>query len=69
MIAVYRDPELWSESGEGLARLTAVSEQLSKVEGVSAVLSLAELHRILEQLRSPLRVLRWDKLKMPRRPC
>ncbi len=56
VIAVYRDPELWNPSGEGLDRLAVISDQLARVEGVAAVLSLAELHRILERLRDPLKV-------------
>ncbi len=59
VIAVYRDPELWNASGVGLERLAVVTEQLSKVDGVAAVLSLAELHRILEQMRAPLKLLRF----------
>lgn len=55
-LAVYRDPGLWDESGDGLERLEQVSRRLSRVDGVQAVLSLAELHRILETMRSPLKV-------------
>lgn len=57
VLAVYRDPELWDESGRGLDRLTEVSDRLSSVDGVRGVLSLAELHRILEALQSPLQLL------------
>ena len=32
VIAVYRDPQLWSPAGEGLERLEVISEQLAKVE-------------------------------------
>lgn len=63
VIAVYRDPQLWSPAGEGLERLEVISEQLAKVEGVAAVLSLAELHRILERLRDPLKMLRFGVSK------
>ncbi len=56
VIAVYRDPELWDASGKGLERLATITEQLKAVDGVAAVLSLAELHRILEQLRDPFKV-------------
>jgi len=62
VIAVYRDPELWNPSGEGLDRLAVISEQLAGVEGVAAVLSIAELHQILERLRDlrdPLKKLRF----------
>ncbi len=58
VLAVYRDPQLWSEDGSGLERLTKVSQRLSAVEGVQAVLSLAELHRILETLQAPLDLLK-----------
>ena len=59
VIAVYRDPELWNTSGEGLDRLAVISKQLAEVDGVAAVLSLAELHHILDQLRDPLKMLRF----------
>ena len=59
VIAVYRDPDLWNESGVGLERLAEISERLSKVDGVAAVLSLSELHRILDQMRDPLKLLRF----------
>ena len=69
VIAVYRDPELWNASGAGLERLAVVTDKLSKVDGVAAVLSLAELHRILEQMRAPLKLLRFgsaeDKKTVP----
>lgn len=51
VIAVYRDPDLWNPTGEGLDRLAVISKQLAEVDGVAAVLSLAELHHILDQLR------------------
>ncbi len=69
VIAVYRDPELWKGSGVGLERLAVVTEQLANVDGVAAVLSLAELHRILEQMRAPLKLLRFgaadDQVTVP----
>lgn len=58
VLAVYRDPQLWDASGEGLQRLQQISSELSSVEGVTSVLSLAELHSILEKLRGPLQLLR-----------
>lgn len=58
VLAVYRDPQLWSEDGTGLERLAKVSDQLAAVDGVQGVLSLAELHRILEKLQSPLEFLK-----------
>lgn len=56
-LAVYRDPELWDESGDGLERLKTVSDRLAATEGVRAVLSLAELHEILRKLRGPMQLL------------
>lgn len=55
-LAVYRDPQLWSEDGSGLDRLASVCERVKQVPGVQAVLSLAELHRILERIRGPLKL-------------
>lgn len=56
-LVVYRDPELWDPSGAGLERLEHVSQRLSGVEGVKAVLSLAELHATLSKLRDPIPLL------------
>ncbi len=58
VLAVYQDPRLWAEDGSGLERLGKVSDRLAAVEGVQAVLSLAELHRILETLQAPMELLR-----------
>lgn len=63
VLAVYRDPELWAEDGSGLERLGKVSDRLAAVDGVQAVLSLAELHRILEKLQSPMDLLRTKPAK------
>ncbi len=57
VLAVYRDQQLWSKSGDGLRRLEQISDLLAHTEGVEAVLSLAELHRILESLRGPMSLL------------
>ncbi|HBE68141.1 MAG TPA: hypothetical protein DDW52_08325, partial [Planctomycetaceae bacterium] len=57
VLAVYRDPQLWAPNGEGLERLEGVADRLREVDGVSAVLSLAELHGILERIRAPLTLL------------
>lgn len=57
VLAVYRDPELWASDGSGLDRLTEATGRLAAVDGVDAVLSLSELHRILETLRKPLQML------------
>lgn len=56
-LAVYQDPQLWDESGAGLERLEVVTQRLEKVAGVSAVLSLSELHRVLEKIRGPMSLL------------
>ncbi|MCA9126184.1 MAG: MMPL family transporter [Planctomycetales bacterium] len=56
VLAVYRDPQLWDESGVGLQRLEQITEQLAAIDGVQAVLSLSELHRILQTLRNPLQL-------------
>lgn len=55
-LAVYRDPELWDADGAGLERLEETSQQLAAIDGVEAVLSLAELHGILQKLRDPMRL-------------
>lgn len=65
VLAVYRDPQLWHPSGDGLERLEQVANRLREVDGVSAVLSLAELHRILESLRTPLTLLPFTESKPP----
>ena len=57
VLAVYRDPQLWDPSGTGLTRLDQISGKLATVDGVKSVLSLAELHAILEKLRGPIQLL------------
>jgi predicted RND superfamily exporter protein len=57
VLAVYRDPELWNSSGAGLERLEQISHSLADIDGVASVLSLAELHSILEKLRGPIQLL------------
>ncbi len=64
-LAVYRDPELWDESGVGLERLEQVSQVLRATDGVQAVLSLAELHTILQKLREPLPGFSFSNSKTP----
>ncbi|GAB5402313.1 MAG: MMPL family transporter [Aureliella sp.] len=64
VLAVYRDGQLWNTDGSGLDRLETISQQLASVPGVSAVLSLSELHRILERMRGPLAMLSLKK-KLP----
>ncbi|MCA9191855.1 MAG: MMPL family transporter [Planctomycetales bacterium] len=56
VLAVYRDPRLWSPSGEGLDRLQVVSQTLRAVPGVRSVMSLSELESILESVESVERV-------------
>ncbi len=58
VLAVYRDPGLWDETGAGLSRLEQISQSLASVEGVASVLSLAELHSILEKMRGPINLLK-----------
>ncbi len=64
VLAVYRDAQLWNPDGSGLDRLETISQDLASVPGVSAVLSLSELHRILERMRGPLAMLSLKK-KLP----
>lgn len=64
-LAVYHDPQLWDTSGAGLERLDATSRALSEIEGVQAVLSLAELHNILQKLRGPFNLLRPAEERAP----
>ena len=64
-LAVYRDPELWDPAGAGLERLENISDRLAKIEGVQAVLSLAELHSILQKLRGPLQIFQLGSPKLP----
>ncbi|MCC6509090.1 MAG: MMPL family transporter, partial [Pirellulaceae bacterium] len=52
VLAVYHDDGLWSKDGSGLDRLSKVSDRLAATAGVRGVLSLAELHRILEALQA-----------------
>src|SRR5688572_6189457 len=48
--AVYRDENLLAEDGQGIERLSQVSQRMKKVPGVRDVLSLAEVSALLEQL-------------------
>ncbi len=49
VLAVYRDPQLWSP--EGLGRLRQLTQRLSACDGVSAGLSLTEIERLLRLIR------------------
>ena len=65
VLAVYRDPQLWDASGVGLARMKHISDELAAVHGVASVLSLAELHSILEKLRGPIQLLGFGREHKP----
>lgn len=65
VLAVYRDPQLWDASGAGLTRLEEISGKLAAVDGVNSVLSLAELHAILEKLRGPIQLLGFGGQRKP----
>ncbi|MFO1063666.1 MAG: MMPL family transporter [Pirellulales bacterium] len=65
VLAVYRDDTLWAEDGSGVDRLAKISDELQHVSGVKAVLSLAELHRILETLDAPTALLAPQSNKSP----
>ncbi len=65
VLAVYRDPQLWEASGAGLERLEQISRSLATVDGVASVLSLAELHSILEKLRGPIQLLKINSDHQP----
>lgn len=56
VMAVYIDPQLLSENGEGITRLQRLHEQLQAVAGVREVLSLASVNEALLYTR-PLRTL------------
>lgn len=57
VLAVYHDPGLWEKDGSGLDRLAAVSDRLAQVPGVRGILSLSELHRVLQTLEAPFSLL------------
>ncbi|MCC7337647.1 MAG: MMPL family transporter [Pirellulaceae bacterium] len=65
VLAVYRDPQLWDATGAGLTRLEEISGKLAAVDGVNSVLSLAELHAILEKLRGPIQLLGFGGQRKP----
>lgn len=54
LLAVYEDPELLAEDGEGLKRLEGVSQRLRAVDGVRDVLSLAEINKLVGTIANPL---------------
>lgn len=51
VLMIYRDEQLWSESGVGLKRMEQIGTKLRQVPGVQAILSLAELNKVLKTLR------------------
>ncbi|MFW6169717.1 MAG: efflux RND transporter permease subunit [Planctomycetota bacterium] len=54
VMAMYPDPELLAESGEGIERLEDVERELNEIPGVREVLSLADVSQALNHL-DPLR--------------
>lgn len=65
LLAMYRDGDLWNPSGSGLDRLGEISAKIASVDGVAAVLSLSELHSILEKMRGPIAMLSLKKKAPP----
>src|SRR5215471_12962165 len=57
VMAVYRDEHLLDPDGGGIRRLAEISGRMKQVAGVSDVLSLAEISRLLEKLENAKRVL------------
>lgn len=51
VLMIYRDEQLWDETGIGIQRMQGIGDRLKKVDGVQAVLSLAELNKVLRTLR------------------
>lgn len=51
VLMIYRDEQLWDSSGAGIQRMQVIGDRLKEVEGVQAVLSLAELNKVLRTLR------------------
>lgn len=56
VMAVYRDDELFAESGRGIERLASISAQMKAVPGVQDGLSLAEISGLLDQLEATKRL-------------
>ncbi|MBC8871191.1 MAG: MMPL family transporter [Planctomycetes bacterium] len=52
VLAVYTDPDLMSEDGRGIERLSELSSELKDMEGVHDVLSLAELDASIRKLKT-----------------
>jgi predicted RND superfamily exporter protein len=51
VLMIYRDEQLWDSGGAGIQRMQAIGDRLKEVPGVQAVLSLAELNKVLRTLR------------------
>jgi hypothetical protein len=51
VLMIYRDEKLWEADGTGIQRMQAIGDRLKSVPGVQAVLSLAELNKVLRTLR------------------
>lgn len=47
VLLVYQDPDLLAADGRGIKRLEQLNDRVKSIDGVSEVLSLAELNRIL----------------------
>ena len=52
VLAVYEDPNLLDESGDGIARLETVRTALEAIEGVRSALSLDKLDTMLTPIHS-----------------
>jgi uncharacterized protein len=51
VLMIYRDEQLWDSDGTGIQRMQTIGDRLKEVQGVQAVLSLAELNKVLRTLR------------------
>lgn len=51
VLMIYRDEQLWDSDGAGIQRMQTIGDRLKEVQGVQAVLSLAELNKVLRTLR------------------
>ncbi len=52
VMVVYVDPRLLDEDGSGIKDLETISGRLKKIDGVRGVLSLSEISRVLDKIRS-----------------
>lgn len=51
VLMIYHDEQLWDPTGAGIARMQSIGARLKKVDGVQAILSLAELNNVLRTMR------------------